>query len=186
MPEASTEEPAGDTASVSADWKTYQISVNGSTLTLPMTYDEFSSATGFSMKSAEAESFLEGGYYTSVNFYQDDTLAAYTDILNASDEDMKYTDCPISRVAQTKYMVVDRSMPAITFPGGLKAGEPATLEDLTALFGEPSDTSDYSSDGYEKYTYEWYSDTSWTTSNFLRIEVVNGVIDQITLDHRDY
>ena len=121
-----------------------------------------------------------------VNFYQNDTVAAYTDILNASDEDMKYTDCPITQVAQSKRMVVDKGMPAITFPGGLKAGEPATLEDLTALFGEPTDTYEYLSDGYEKYTYEWNEDPSWTTSNYLKIEVVNGVIDQITLDRKDY
>ena len=68
----------------------------------------------------------------------------------------------------------------IIFPGGLKVGDSITDAKLTELFGVPNDSKDYS--GSKQYTY--LSDTTWTTTNNFKISVVDGVIDEIQLDHR--
>ena len=44
---------------------------------------------------------------------------------------------------------------------------------------------EYKSDNYVSETYRYTSDDTWTTSNYYEIRVVNGVIDSLTLDHRN-
>lgn len=37
---------------------------------------------------------------------------------------------------------------------------------------------------YDKYT--WAENQNWKTNNNIEVTVVNGVIDEISLDHRNY
>lgn len=174
-----------DSSNVSSDWDDYEFVVNGKTLELPCTYDELKAATGFSMKTAQEDSSLSNNYYTIVNMYKDDKLALYIEILNDTGKDAKYTDSKITRVSQTEYQV-SNGADKLTFPGGLQAGEEMTEAKLEELFGKPTDKRDYSSDGYKSVTYIYNEDSSWTTTNYLEITIVNGVIDELTLDNRDY
>jgi len=164
----------------------YQFTVNGTTLSLPCTYDEIVAATGWEMKSSESKSWLEGGYYTSVSLRNenDDTMCTI-DIYNNTDEDLIYTDCKVTEIYQTEWAITEKDAVAIVFPGNLKAGdENITLEKLVALFGEPART--YTNDEYEGYVYEEYTfseDESWTTRNCIKVYLVNGIIDNISMDH---
>ena len=170
---------------VSNDSDVYEFIVNGYEIELPCSYDDLKKATGFSMKSSDENSVLSNNYYTIVNMYKNDKLALYTEILNDTGGDAKYTEGKITRVSQSKYQV-SNGADKIVFPGGLTAGEEITIDKIKELFGEPTDTNEYSSDGYESLTYTYNADTSWTTTNYFEIKVVNGVIDEITLDNRNY
>lgn len=170
---------------VSNDWDDYEFIVNGHEIELPCSYDELKNATGFSMKSSDENSMLSSNYYAIVNMYKNDKLALYTEILNDSSSDAKYTEGKITRVGQSKYQV-STGADVITFPGNLKVGDTITEEKIKELFGEPNDISEYSSDGYESKTYTYNEDSSWTTTNYYKIKVVNGIIDELTLDNRNY
>ncbi len=170
---------------ISSSWSNYEFSVNGKLVKLPCTYKELKEATGFSMKTAQENSSLSNNYYTLVNMYKNDKLALYTEILNDTDSDVKYTDAKITKVGQSKYQV-STGADKLTFPGNLKAGDEITEDKIKELFGEPTDVYNYESDGYKSVTYTYNEDTTWTTTNFYEIKIVNGIIDELTLDNRNY
>lgn len=172
-----------DVGEVASDWQKYEILVNGTTLTLPLDYSELSRLTGFTFKSSYLESYLSSGYYTLTNMYVNDKLALHVEILNDTDSDLLYTECAITRVSQTKYQISNGAM-AIVFPGGLKVGDEISESELINLFGTPNDIDEYSSDGYETKTYEYTEDSTFMTVNKYEIRVVNGVIEELLLDHR--
>ena len=168
---------------VSNNWKDYQIEYNGQIISLPTTYQKVSSITGFTYKDSALQSYLDNNYYISINMYYNDKLALYTETTNDTGVTALYTDCNITRISQTKYQASQTGKTFI-FPGGLKVGEALTEADLIALVGQPTDKDVYSSDNYEKITYTYNANTTWTTTNLYKIEVVNGIIDQLTLDNR--
>lgn len=55
-----------------------------------------------------------------------------------------------------------------------------TEDKLITLFGQPNDKRTYSS----SITYLYNVDPSWTTTNYYKIVVVDGIIDELTLDNR--
>ena len=173
------------TSGVSADWKNYQVTFNNQTISLPTAYGSFASTTGFSLKDSDSKSYLDNNYYSIVNMYVGDKLALSIELLNDTGASALYTDCKVTRVSQTKYQVVTNGATAFVFPGGLKAGDSITEDQITTLFGTPSDIYEYNSDSYSTKTYSYCSDSTWTTTNYYKIKVVNGVIDELTLDHRN-
>ena len=168
---------------VTSDWKKYEVSINGTNISLPLTYDKLSKMTGFTYKSPYLKSYLEGGYYTNLNMYDNDKLALYVDVLNDTKNDLLYTDCKITRISQTKYQLSNTDV-VVIFPGGLRAGQKITEAEIISLFGNPDDTSEYSSEGYETKTYKYLEDSRYTTLNKYEIRVVNGVIDELELNKR--
>lgn len=177
----------GDSAAnTSTEWKSYQFVVNGKTITLPCTYSELKSATGFSLKSADEKSYLEKGYYTTANMYKSDKLALYIELLNETDGDATYADCTVTSITQSEYQV-EQGAAKITFPGGLQVGQALTVEQAKQMFGEPTDTYHY--DGGSDYVSDkltWSEDSDWTTHNNFEINILNGVIDELGFDRLYY
>lgn len=161
------------------DWKNYQIRINGVIYTLPMRYQDISLATGFTIKDVYLNTLLEPNHYTSTNLYKDGKLALYIDIINNEKENIKYIDSMVTRVTQTKYQV-SQGAEAIVFPGNIKAGDSITEDEIITLFGTPNDKKVYGNN----IQYVYLTDTTWTTTNNFKITVVNGIIDEIQLDHR--
>lgn len=174
-----------DSTTTSSEWTNYEIVINNETIALPCPYETLSTKTGSTMNDANALSYLQPNYYALVNLYKNNNLVLYTEIVNDTDANILYTQGNVTRVAQSKYHI---SMGAteITFPGNLKAGQEITKDQLVELFGEPNDVYNYSNDGYVSDKYSYHSDSLYTTTNYYEIVVVNGVIDQLTLDHRNY
>ena len=174
-----------DNIIVNSKWKNYEFTVNGKIIKLPCTYSELSTATSATMKSSDAKSYISPGYYSLSNLYKDEKLALYIEVLNDTTIDQLYTDSKITRVSQTKYQ---KSLGAteLIFPGNLKVGQEITKENIIELLGNPSNISNYTSDGYVKDTYSYYEDSNYRTTNYYEISVVNGIIDELTLDHRRY
>lgn len=164
---------------VSNDWKQYQFGINGKVYTLPMSYNDFKIASGFTIKDTYLNMVLPNNHYAPVNLYKNDKLALYIELFNKSGAEAKYVESNVTRISQTKYQV-SQGADKIIFPGGLKVGDSITEAKLTELFGVPNDSKDYS--GNKQYTY--LSDTTWTTTNNFKINVKDGVIDEIQLDHR--
>ena len=171
--------------SIDSKWKNYAFAVNGKSIKLPCSYSELSSSTSATMKSSDAKSYISPSYYSLVNLYKNDKLALYIEVLNDTTVDQLYTNGKITRVSQTKYQ---KSVGAteLTFPGNLKVDQKITKDEIIKLFGQPQKIDNYSSDGYVKDTYLYTEDSTYTTRNFYEIIVVNGVIDQLTLDNRNY
>lgn len=174
-----TPSDATSAVSVSNEWKQYQIGIKDKVYSLPMTYNELITSTGFNIKSAYANLVLPNNHYALVNLYKNDKLALYIEVFNNSGAEAKYVDSRVTRVSQTKYQI-SQGADAIVFPGGLKAGDTITDAQIIALFGQPNDLKDNGSS--KQYTY--LSDTTRTTTNNFKIKVVNGIIDEVQLDNR--
>ena len=177
------------TKPVSSDWKEYQFSIKGKTLALPCAYQELSDISGFAMKSSEEKSYLERRSSTYVNLYINDLnnqqkLALYIDIKNNTEEDMKYSDSEVVRISQTKYQVQTNKADKITFPGNLEVGMEITKEQIVELFGEANEIKDYSTENYSNIILSYNDDEVYSTINFYQIKLINGVIDELTLDHK--
>ena len=176
------------TEPVSKDWQKYQFSINGKTLSLPCLYMEFKDISGFSMKSYNEKSYLERNSSTYVNLYigdiEKENLALYIDIKNNTSEDLQYTKSEIVSLWQTNYQVETNNAEAIIFPGNLRVGMEVSKEQIIELFGEPTDIKEYSSTNYETITLTYNGDTTYSTINYYKIEIKNGKIDALTLDHK--
>lgn len=164
-------------------WSDYEVSVNNKTIKLPCAYEEIKDATGFSMKSANEKSYLTKNYYATVNMYKNDKLALYTEIYNDTNDDIKYSDGKVSRISQTKYQV-STGADVITFPSSLKAGDQISVDEIISKLGNPSNKSEYNDSGYSSTTLTYNENLSWKTTKFYKITLVNGVIDELSLDNR--
>ena len=177
---STTTDSTTTSVAVSNDWKQYQFGIGDKVYTLPMSYNDFKTASGFAMKEEYANKVLSNNYYSLVNLYKNDKLALHIELFNKSGADLKYVDSNVTRISQTKYQV-SQGADKIIFPGGIKVGDAITEAQLTTLFGAPNEAKDYSSG--KQYVY--VSDTTWTTTNNFKINVIDGVIDEIQLDHRN-
>ena len=170
---------------VSSEWQKYEFIVNDKTLKLPSTYNELSNATSSTIQSSYTKSYLQSGYYALLNMYKNDKLSLYIEVLNDTNLDQLYTDCKVTRISQTKYQS-SVGADVITFPGNLKVGQEITKDEIVNILGNPSDVKNYTDEGYISDTYSYYEDTTYTTTNYYEIKVVNGIIDELTLDNRNY
>lgn len=172
--------------SMSDNWKDYQVAINGTVLTLPCTYSELSTATGAELKSSEAKSYIQGGYYTTASLYKDDSLAMYIELSNSTEEDQLYTDCMVTKIGYSQYTKENLGA-EIVFCGNLQIGQAMTVDDIKAILGEPQDSYEYSDEDYVSTTLRYEDESIWMSSyNSYNITIVNGVIDDISLKHLAY
>ena len=171
------------TSSVNSNWKQYNFSVKGQTIELPTSYKNLTNITGWDVKDDYKETMIPKNHYTLMNLYNGDKLALYTELTNNNEQATKYDECKVTRVGQTKYQA-DNGADKIIFPGNIKVGDQITKEKIVELFGEPSKIENYGSGNYVTDTYKYFADSTYTTINYYSIKVLNGSIDEITLDHR--
>lgn len=172
------------TNTINNNWKDYTISINGKTLSLPVSYEELKNASGFSIKSVYDNTTIPTKHYVLANLYKDDKLAVSVELTNKTDSDLKYVDSSVTRISQDKFSTEQTGIENVIFPGNLKTGMNITKEEIFKLFGE-IEVKEYKSDNYVSETYKYTSDDTWKTLNYYEIRVVNGVIDSLTLDHRN-
>ena len=172
------------TNTINNNWKDYTISINGKTLSLPVSYEELKNASGFSIKSVYDNTTIPTKHYVLANLYKDDKLAVSVELTNKTDSDLKYVDSSVTRISQDKFSTEQTGIENVIFPGNLKTGMNITKEEIFKLFGE-IEVKEYKSDNYVSEAYKYTSDDTWKTLNYYEIRVVNGVIDSLTLDHRN-
>lgn len=174
------------------DWKEFKFALNGTTFTLPCSYEELKASTGLSMRSAEEKSYLEPDYYTFVSLRtSDDTPACSIDVLNDTEEDATYSSCKVIEISQTDYNVENNTV--VLEIAGLKVSDIVSKEMLIDAFGEPDDLYEYRIDEdddpkwleYETDTYTWCLDSDWSSSNYFKVvmNIHTGIIEEIRMDH---
>lgn len=179
---------------ITNDWKKYKFNINGKTLSLPCSYKEFKSISGFSMKSAYEKSFLERNSSTNASLFLNNSgeekLALYIDIKNNTKEDLKYSDSEVVNVWQTAYQVETNGATKIKFPGNLEVGMEISKEDIIKLFGEPSDVktyhNEYGNNIYDSIDISYNNDKVYSSINYYKINLVNNKINELMLDHKKY
>ena len=80
-----------------------------------------------------------------------DLDSVYADVINLGINEAGLEDCLIGGITVDGSYDIDLSTVSVKLPGGLELGK-ATLDDIKAAYGEPSDT--YEGDLYTKLTYE--------------------------------
>ena len=98
--------------------------------------------------------------------------------------DIKYPEASVTRVSQIRSQVAQYGAVPITFPGELQVGMNMTEESIINLFGETNHKKTINNDGYITSTFKYVAKEDDLKSNFFEIELVNGVVTELTLDHR--
>lgn len=164
------------------DWKTYEISLNEVVTKLPCTYSEFQELTGLSIPDNDSNLYIDGGECTIVELVSGDDSVLFAEITNTSEESKPCTDCLITKVCQSRYQV-SKGENVVVFPGGLSVGKEVSESKLREVFGDPKDTYKYLDEDYESYTIT-YSEDDDLFYNYYEIILVDGVVEELCLDHR--
>ncbi len=164
--------PAGDSAAgdLSDDLFDFQFSLNGEVYTLPCQYSELSEA-GWSMEDIEGNE-LEAGQYTLQNRISNGDIYLSANIVNTGDETLPMEQCRVGKLSLDSYEA--DSGAKLVLSKGITYG--STYDEVTAAFGEPTDT--YDSDviitlTYKADTYSYVKiqfDAKTKTVNSMEIE----------------
>ena len=156
---------AGD-SKVSDDWTNLEFEFDGSVYKIPFAYNDLET-NGWSFDFSDYG--YENGYELEPNEYilatislenvakygEDCEVDVTIGIINNSDETLDAKECDVYSFECDTYWELDegRPLPPLTLPGGLTWG--ATIDEITAVYGEPDDTyrSDSDTLKYTKYTY---------------------------------
>lgn len=183
-------EDKDDKGSVSVDpnsdnnWDSYKAYINGKELSIPCTYEELANITGYNMKENAKYEVIPKNKYVMVNMLKDGKSVLYVDILNRTENDVKYVDGEVAALTQTKSHVDKYPEAALTFPGGLVVGASITESELNSKFGEPTKRNEYTGSDYTKVTYTYAENEKWTIYNKYEIVVIDGIIDELELDRK--
>ena len=178
-------ENINESGNVGSNWKDYKVSINRKTITLPCSYNDLTAATGAKMRETQEQNGLDKNYYSLGNLYKNDKFALNIELLNDTSGTIKQKDAKVTRITQTKYNKTSVDI-NIIFPGNFKPGMPVDEGTIKNVLGEPTNVRNYDAENYKSITYMYNADSTYTTINYYKIEVVNGVINELTLDHRNY
>lgn len=165
--EAATEAPESS-AELSDDIYSFQLKLDGDLYQFPMSYEDFT-ALGWELDGDE-ETSLEPNSYTSETFRKG-YLRAYVSLINLGINSSTLSGCTVGGMSIDTYDFEDAPETTIEFPGGIAYGK-ATLEDIKAAYGEPSDS--YDGDLYVSLSYEYDSYQEWE----FYVHKESGVLDE--------
>ena len=122
----------------------------GQTMKFPMTYQEFTDM-GWELSSSEdPDTKVSTNSYGMLTFNKG-ASSVYADVINLGINEVGLEDCLIGGISVDGSYDVDLAAVSVKLPGDIELGK-ATLDDIKAAYGEPSDT--YEGDLYTKLTYE--------------------------------
>lgn len=141
------------------DWSNVQIAVDGVSITLPCSYADFASKTGYEFEdSTDATSTLDNNEYMMFSNCVKGGKVLEIEIYNPGGGSKAATDCQVVgvRVDSDAY---SGSPANVTFPGNISLGSSVDQSSLTELFGEPDYV--YESDLSDSDYMSW----SWSDEN---------------------
>ena len=150
--ETTTEAEVTETAAQedSADSDSFSMEFDGQTMKFPMTYQEFTDM-GWELSSSEdPDTKVSTNSYGMLTFNKG-ASSVYADVINLGINEVGLEDCLIGGISVDGSYDVDLTAVSVKLPGDIELGK-ATLDDIKAAYGEPSDT--YEGDLYTKLTYE--------------------------------
>ena len=151
--ETAAQEDSADsesTGELGDDIYSFSLKFDGQTMTFPMTYQEFTDM-GWELSSSEdPDTKVSTNSYGMLTFNKG-ASSVYADVINLGINEVGLEDCLIGGISVDGSYDVDLTAVSVKLPGDIELGK-ATLDDIKAAYGEPSDT--YEGDLYTKLTYE--------------------------------
>lgn len=151
--ETAAQEDSADsesTGELGDDIYSFSMKFDGQTMKFPMTYQEFTDM-GWELSSSEdPDTKVSTNSYGMLTFNKG-ASSVYADVINLGINEVGLEDCLIGGITVDGSYDVDLTAVSVKLPGDIELGK-ATLDDIKAAYGEPSDT--YEGDLYTKLTYE--------------------------------
>ena len=151
--ETAAQEDSADsesTGELGDDIYSFSMEFDGQTMKFPMTYQEFTDM-GWELSSSEdPDTKVSTNSYGMLTFSKG-ASSVYADVINLGINEVGLEDCLIGGISVDGSYDVDLTAVSVKLPGDIELGK-ATLDDIKAAYGEPSDT--YEGDLYTKLTYE--------------------------------
>ena len=161
------------------------VTINGATVTFPLSYADFVAETGLTMDADETGDIVSAdGYdnYDITNAYDsegNDVCSIW--LYNMSGSDLAMEDCYVAGIIA--YNDGYSTAPDLVMQNGITFA--STQDEVRTALGEPSNTSsDTYSDGslYESWNWD-YADPDSNYFDEVQIEFVDGVITKIEVDN---
>lgn len=161
------------------------VTINGATVTFPLSYADFVAKTGLTMDADETGDIVSAdGYdnYDITNAYDsegNDVCSIW--LYNMSGSDLAMEDCYVAGIIA--YNDGYSTAPDLVMQNGITFA--STQDEVRTALGEPSNTySDTYSDGslYESWNWD-YADPDSDYFDEVQIEFVDGVITKIEVDN---
>lgn len=161
------------------------VTINGATVTFPLSYADFVAETGLTMDADETGDIVSAdGYdnYDITNAYDsegNDVCSIW--LYNMSGSDLAMEDCYVAGIIA--YNDGYSETPDLVMQNGITFA--STQDEVRTALGEPSNTySDTYSDGslYESWNWD-YADPDSDYFDEVQIEFVDGVITKIEVDN---
>ena len=161
------------------------VTINGATVTFPLSYADFVAETGLTMDADETGDIVSAdGYdnYDITNAYDsegNDVCSIW--LYNMSGSDLAVEDCYVAGIIV--YNDGYSTAPDLVMQNGITFA--STQDEVRTALGVPSDTySDTYSDGSLYETWNWdYADPDSDYFDEVEIEFVDGVITKIEVDN---
>ena len=161
------------------------VTINGATVTFPLSYADFVAETGLTMDADETGDIVSAdGYdnYDITNAYDsegNDVCSIW--LYNMSGSDLAMEDCYVAGIIV--YNDGYSTAPDLVMHNGITFA--STQDEVRTALGVPSDTySDTYSDGSLYETWNWdYADPDSDYFDEVEIEFVDGVITKIEVDN---
>ena len=162
-----------------------KVTINGATVTFPLSYADFVAETGLTMDADETGDIVSAdGYdnYDITNAYDsegNDVCSIW--LYNMSGSDLAMEDCYVAGIIA--YNDGYSTAPDLVMQNGITFA--STQDEVRTALGEPSNTySDTYSDGslYESWNWD-YADPDSDYFDEVQIEFVDGVITKIEVDN---
>lgn len=151
--ETAAQEDSADsesTGELGDDIYSFSMEFDGQTMKFPMTYQEFTDM-GWELSSSEdPDTKVSTNSYGMLTFNKG-ASSVYADVINLGINEVGLEDCLIGGISVDGSYDVGLTAVSVKLPGDIELGK-ATLDDIKAAYGEPSDT--YEGDLYTKLTYE--------------------------------
>lgn len=151
--ETAAQEDSADsesTGELGDDIYSFSMEFDGQIMKFPMTYQEFTDM-GWELSSSEdPDTKVSTNSYGMLTFNKG-ASSVYADVINLGINEVGLEDCLIGGISVDGSYDVDLTVVSVKLPGDIELGK-ATLDDIKAAYGEPSDT--YEGDLYTKLTYE--------------------------------
>lgn len=157
------------------------ITVNGVTVTFPMTYSDFRAA-GFYI-DAENEEYVvnKNEYYYPTVYDANGIDLGYVYIGNETENPLAMKECTVFGFKLTSYGFENREV-TFSMPNGLNQN--ATKDDYFTAYGEPDDK--YESDSYDHQSYQWYNHNDMyydNEENSITVDFWDGTLDEIDIKY---
>lgn len=158
--ESLTIAPQPENAVLSSDWTDYTVSVNGSVVVLPISYDDFYEKTGCTFEKKEEQTELVKPHSEKfVHMFTTETesieIGVY--LYNPTDYEEKCEDCIVIGILDEGNLNLQSVTSGVVFAGGYYVDGYTTKTELVSQFGEP-DTKTDETYSEKAFIYIYYDD----------------------------